>query len=118
MFRLSVYLFFFYSPLWIVTLLLLGLEPDLHSLPCRYFFVQLLNADGSNATDSSTAVEVTVAGQLLRVDGDGGGGPCRAWTELLRRYDGVRIVRYRLFLPCRGLVISVLAGTGLVFRMF
>ena len=50
-------------------------------------------------------LEVTVGG----LTAGGGGGPCRAWIEIMNRNDGLFTVRYKLFLPCERVTITVRA---------
>ncbi|XP_055892569.1 protein O-glucosyltransferase 2-like [Biomphalaria glabrata] len=78
--------------------------PGLHAdflVPVRYFYVQLVNKDGSNVTESVGEDAITVS----VVSGDG--SPSRIWSQVLDRHDGSYIVRYRLYSTTSGLQISV-----------
>ncbi|KAH9507750.1 Protein O-glucosyltransferase 2 [Bulinus truncatus] len=77
-----------------------GLKADF-IVPVRYFYVQLVNKDGSNVTDSVGENDVSVS----IVAGDG--VSARIWTQILDRHDGSYVVRYRLYSSTNGLQISV-----------
>ncbi|BFZ19588.1 hypothetical protein BsWGS_22627 [Bradybaena similaris] len=77
-----------------------GLRPDF-LMPVRYFYIQLVNKDGSNMTESvkQGAIRATVSTVS--------GARVRIWTQLLDRHDGTYIVRYRPFASTTDILISV-----------
>ncbi|CAL1538654.1 unnamed protein product [Lymnaea stagnalis] len=77
-----------------------GLSADF-LVPVRYFYIQLVNKDGSNVTDSvgDKAVSVSIV--------PGNGAPLRVWTQVLDRHDGSYIARYRLYNTASDLQINV-----------
>lgn len=87
----------------------LGVDPQLASitLPVRYFYVQLVNTDGTNATESPD-------NGFIRVNIDGlNENTCRAWAQAIDRYDGSFLVRYRLYNSCsKGLRITITTAKG------
>ncbi|XP_059154251.1 protein O-glucosyltransferase 2-like [Physella acuta] len=77
-----------------------GLNADF-LLPVRYFYVQLINKDGSNLTES-------VGEKAITVNIVPGSDRARIWTQVLDRHDGSYIVRYRPFSTSSDLSIHVL----------
>ncbi|KAK3749514.1 hypothetical protein RRG08_043420 [Elysia crispata] len=77
-----------------------GLKSDFR-LPVRYFFVQLVNKDGSNVT---TSVGKKIVSALVS---PANGDNARIWTEVLDRHDGSFIVRFRLFSSTSDLKVAV-----------
>ncbi|XP_065578859.1 protein O-glucosyltransferase 2-like [Artemia franciscana] len=67
-------------------------------LPVRYFFV--------NLTDTNVeSLVVNISGK----DAANKNLPCRAWTQVLNRKDGIYIVRYKLYNTCIDVAIHLQA---------
>lgn len=61
-------------------------------LPARYFFVQVVDADGSNFTTSAPGnLSVNILGTRSH---------CSIWTQVLSRGDGLFFIRYKIFRTC------------------
>jgi len=83
-----------------------GLKPDVIVLPCRYFFVQLVNGGNQNVTKVIPGEKPSVSIEGFS-DPSGTGRRCRAWTEVLDRKDGSFVVRYKFHSSCYDVVLSV-----------
>lgn len=81
-----------------------GLKPDAIVLPCRYFFIQLVNGGAENVTSLSSGEHPTVT---IEGSAESPGRKCRAWSEVLSRKDGSFIVRYKFHVSCHGVEVSV-----------
>uniref|UniRef100_A0A0B6YAE1 Glycosyl transferase CAP10 domain-containing protein n=1 Tax=Arion vulgaris TaxID=1028688 RepID=A0A0B6YAE1_9EUPU len=81
-----------------------GLNVDFF-VPVRYFYIQLVNKNGENFTDSvgEGAVTATIAPIS--------GARARIWTQVLDRHDGSYVVRFRPFSSSSDLQISVLMNS-------
>ncbi|CAL4109437.1 unnamed protein product, partial [Meganyctiphanes norvegica] len=80
-----------------------GLQPDKIVFPARYFFIELYDTKG-NRINKSVGSSITV-----QVEGETTSGTyCRVWTQILDRYDGSYIVRYRTYQTCRKTSIHIL----------
>ncbi|VEN39777.1 unnamed protein product [Callosobruchus maculatus] len=82
-----------------------GLEPDKIVMPARYFFVELAGCTGPEECDANSAqgdLEVKIDGITEQRT------PCRTWINILNRKDGFYIVRYKVYVTCIDLKISVL----------
>lgn len=78
-----------------------GLRGDFR-VPARYFFVQAVNASGSegfNFTDSLPG--------NLSVNISGTRDHCSIWTQVLNRGDGLFLVRYKIFRTCHQAKIEI-----------
>ncbi|XP_020295225.1 KDEL motif-containing protein 1-like isoform X2 [Pseudomyrmex gracilis] len=80
-----------------------GLKPAEVTMRARYFFLQLVDADGRNVTRSPG--KDIVAGQVS--GSSSSGGLCRIWTQNIDCNDGSFIVRYKVFNTCTNLKIIV-----------
>jgi len=80
-----------------------GLQPDKIVFPARYFFVELFDSKGNRINKSvGSSITVQVEGETVS------GTYCRVWTQVLDRYDGSYIVRYRTYQTCRKTSIHIL----------
>lgn len=80
-----------------------GLEPDKIVIPVRYFFIEVYDTKGNRVTKSvGNPFKVLVEGETSD------GRNCRVWTQVLDRYDGSYIVRYRTYQTCTKTSIHVL----------
>lgn len=80
-----------------------GLQPDKVVYPVRYFFIELYDTKGNRIQKSvGNSFKVQVEGETTQ------GAYCRVWTQVLDRYDGSYIVRYRTYQTCRNTNIHVL----------
>ncbi|XP_066956156.1 protein O-glucosyltransferase 2-like [Macrobrachium rosenbergii] len=80
-----------------------GLQPEKIVYPVRYFFIEVYDTKGNRINKSvGNAFKVQVEGETTA------GTFCRVWTQVLDRYDGSYIARYRTYQTCRGTSIHVL----------
>ncbi|KAK8746945.1 hypothetical protein OTU49_016907, partial [Cherax quadricarinatus] len=80
-----------------------GLQPDQIVYPVRYFFIELYDIEG-NRIQKSVGNSITV-----QIEGETSHGIyCRKWTQVLDRFDGSYIARYRTYQTCRDLTIHIL----------
>ncbi|KAK7044020.1 Protein O-glucosyltransferase 2 [Halocaridina rubra] len=80
-----------------------GLQPDKIAYPVQYFFIEVFDIKGNRINKSvGNAFKVQVEGETNR------GTLCRVWTQVLDRYDGSYIARYRTYQTCKGTSIHVL----------
>lgn len=80
-----------------------GLAPDNIVFPVRYFFIEVYDTSGERVRESVGSPF------SVQVEGDTEAGTyCRVWTQVLDRYDGSYIVRYRTYHTCRNTRINVL----------
>ncbi|KAL7287094.1 hypothetical protein TKK_0018714 [Trichogramma kaykai] len=81
-----------------------GLEPDKIVLRARYIFVQLVDHQGLNVTNSpgKNFVAAVINGNSLSNE------TCRVWSQIFDCKDGSFIIRYRLHETCNDLQIKVL----------
>ncbi|KAF2355186.1 Lipopolysaccharide-modifying protein [Trinorchestia longiramus] len=81
-----------------------GLKPQENVYPVRYFFIEAYDSDGKRLEKSVGEKVFSV-----QVEGDVDAGTyCRVWVQVLDRYDGTYIVRYRTYQTCRNTRINVL----------
>nr|XP_045584389.1 protein O-glucosyltransferase 2-like [Procambarus clarkii] len=80
-----------------------GLQPERIVFPVRYFFIEAYDKKGNRIQKSvGDSFSVQINGDTTH------GSYCRKWAQVLDRYDGSYIVRYRVYQTCRGLTINVL----------
>ncbi|KAB7496132.1 KDEL motif-containing protein 1, partial [Armadillidium nasatum] len=80
-----------------------GLFPELIVLPVRYFFIETYNSKNVRIKSSSgDRIKVQVEGETSN------GLHCRVWVQVLDRYDGSYIVRYRTYQTCFKTTIHVM----------
>ncbi|CAL1684442.1 unnamed protein product [Lasius platythorax] len=80
-----------------------GLRPAEITMRARYFFLQLVDFDGRNLTESPG--EDIVIGQIYGHSFNN--APCRIWTQIFDCKDGSFIVRYKVFNTCSNINIKV-----------
>ncbi|XP_076674774.1 protein O-glucosyltransferase 2 isoform X2 [Andrena cerasifolii] len=80
-----------------------GLKPDKITMGARYVFLQLIDLEGKNLTESpgKDLVTARVQGETLR------GHACHVRTQVLDSKDGSFIVRYKLHNTCFNLQLKV-----------
>ncbi|XP_018024379.1 protein O-glucosyltransferase 2 isoform X2 [Hyalella azteca] len=82
----------------------LGLHPEKAVYPVRYFFIEAYDSAGIRLNHSVGEKAFSV-----QVEGDVDSGTyCRVWVQVLDRYDGSYIVRYRTYQTCHNMRINVL----------
>lgn len=80
-----------------------GLQPEKVVYPVRYFFIEAYDTKGNRINKSvGNAFKVQIEGETTK------GTYCRVWTQVLDRYDGSYIVRFRTYQTCRDTSIHVL----------
>ncbi|CAH1992429.1 unnamed protein product [Acanthoscelides obtectus] len=80
-----------------------GLKPDKIVMPARYFFIQLACTERDQCISNSAQENLEV-----KIDGlTEQGTPCRSWINILNRKDGFYIVRYKIYVMCIDVKISV-----------
>ncbi|XP_060516916.1 protein O-glucosyltransferase 2-like isoform X2 [Cylas formicarius] len=75
-----------------------GLEPQNIVMPARYFFIDATNVHFNRLADY---LSIVVDGTTVQKR------PCRIWTNILDRKDGLVIVRYKIYEQCTYLKIIV-----------
>ncbi|XP_053987875.1 protein O-glucosyltransferase 2-like isoform X1 [Hylaeus volcanicus] len=80
-----------------------GLKPDKITMRARYIFLQLIDLQGKNLTESPGKDIITahVQGQTST------GQMCHVWTQILDCKDGSFIVRYKLHNTCFNLKLEI-----------
>ncbi|KAK0076614.1 hypothetical protein PV325_005093, partial [Microctonus aethiopoides] len=80
-----------------------GLNPEKIVMRARYFFLQLVDVNGKNLTESpgEKFISTEIKGQNKNSHS------CRIWTQILDCKDGSFIIRYRLYETCSNLQIIV-----------
>ncbi|KAK8382921.1 hypothetical protein O3P69_011463 [Scylla paramamosain] len=81
-----------------------GLEPHKIVYPARYLFIEPHDTKGNRIQKSlgANSFKVQVEGQSSE------GTYCRVWVQVLDRYDGTYVARYRTYQTCRDTIIHVL----------
>ncbi|CAD6216317.1 GSCOCG00004470001-RA-CDS [Cotesia congregata] len=87
-----------------------GLSPAKITMRSRYFFIQLINSEGKNLTQSPT--ESIVQAKVTGLNKNNHG--CRIWTQVLDCNDGSFIIRYKLFETCYNLNIKVVINNEIL----
>ncbi|XP_030751134.1 protein O-glucosyltransferase 2-like [Sitophilus oryzae] len=79
-----------------------GLHPQDVIMPARYFFIQAVDSNNNSINHSlSSPLQVVIDGATAKKT------PCRIWTNILDRKDGVYIVRYKVYEQCSYIKISI-----------
>ena len=97
-----------------------GLVPHEIVLPARYFFIEAVTSDNQKyecsvifmfkATYIHHLNRINISKEELNVELKGSSeyGSCRVWTQILPRWDGTFIVRYKMFHSCDDMEIHVI----------
>ncbi|XP_034188596.1 protein O-glucosyltransferase 2 [Osmia lignaria lignaria] len=80
-----------------------GLKPDKITMRARYIFLQFVDTEGKNLTESpgKDVISVSTQGQTST------GQLCHIWTQILDCKDGNFIVRYKLHSTCFNLKLII-----------
>ncbi|XP_003427163.1 protein O-glucosyltransferase 2 [Nasonia vitripennis] len=78
-----------------------GLSPENITLRARYIFLQLVDKEGKNITESlgKSIISAQIKGETVQST------PCHIWTQIFDCKDGSYIVRYRTYNTCFNLHI-------------
>nr|XP_003703980.2 PREDICTED: KDEL motif-containing protein 1-like isoform X1 [Megachile rotundata] len=80
-----------------------GLKPDKVTMRARYIFLQFVDTEGKNLTESpgEDMINVSIQGQSST------GHACHIWTQILDCKDGNFIIRYKLHNTCFNLKLKI-----------